>query len=380
MHLKTDLMRSYLDGELAADRSDLVYQHLAHCPACREKYEVMRARTRQVQLLMERTAPGPADLHRSPHLAFSRFRTSTRKSNPHKEIFKTMINRKPFWTALAVVAILAVALSITPVRAWAGSLLSLFRVEKITVVQFDPSAASQTNEGLSINQEAIDKILKENLQITKEGDTQAVSTADEAAAKASFTPRIPSAMVDTGFAYQPGMQAILTIDRAEMQAVIDAMGADVQLPEEVDGKAITVNVPDAVLAASGTGCSPADPDLNPAEGCTVLLQLPSPIVDAPEGLDIQKIGAAMFQFLGLSPEEAQRLSQRVDWTSTLILPIPQDQNIQVSDLAVDDVSGTLLIAENQNTYTLLWVKEGILYALRGQGGTVEAQSVVNTLP
>jgi hypothetical protein len=251
-------------------------------------------------------------------------------------------------------------------------------VEKITVIQFDPKAAGNANEGLSANREAIEQIIDKNLKITGEDKLEEVASIEEAAAKAGFTPRIPSAMSDLKLAYKPEMNASLTIDQPQMQAVLDAIGADVQLPEKVDGKQVNVNVKATVVAADG--CSPDASSTDLPEDCTVLIQLPSPTVDAPEGLDIQKTGAAMLQFLGLSADEAARLSQRIDWTTTLLLPIPKDPSIQVSDLRVDGVPGTLLVADEENMFALLWVKDGMLYMLRGQGGIDKASAIASSMP
>jgi hypothetical protein len=378
MHLNIDLLRAFIDHELPASQAEQVEQHLTHCSTCRSQYETLQTRARRVKIHMDAIAPGSAEEHRSPHLALSRFTSSTRKHNSRKENFQIMLTRKPLWTALAVIAILAIALSITPVRAWASDLLSLFRVEKITVIQFDPKAAKQANEGLSVNEDAIKQIMDKNLKISEDGKLTEVATVEEAAAGAGFSPRIPAEFTNLKLAYKPGMHASLTIDRPQMQAILDAVGADVQIPEAVNGKTVDVNVQAAIAAADG--CTPDASMADLPAGCSVLIQLPSPTVDAPEGLDIKKTGAAMLQLLGLSADEATRLSQRIDWTTTLLLPIPTDQSIQVSDLPVDGVSGTLLIAEDQNMYTLLWVKDGMLYALRGQGGVENAQAIASTMP
>jgi hypothetical protein len=377
MHLKTDQLRAYIDDELPTSRADQVKAHLRHCGTCQAQVENLQARAHLVNTHLNTIAPGSGEENRSPQLAFARFST-TQKRNSQKEKFQTMFTRKPVWTALAVIAILAIALSITPVRAWASDLLSLFRVEKVTVIQFDPKAAEKVDQGLSSNRDAIEQVFKENLKVTGDDKLVEVATVDEAAAGAGFMPRIPSGMTDLKLAYKPGMNASLTIDQPQMQAIIDALGADVQLPKKIDGKQVNVNVKASVIAADG--CSPNSSEADLPDSCTVLLQLPSPTVDAPEGLDIKKTGAAMLQLLGLSPEEANQLSQRIDWTTTLLLPVPKGQDIQVSDFPVDGVSGTLLVASEKEMYTLLWVKNGMLYVLRGQGGAEQASAVVSTLP
>jgi hypothetical protein len=122
-----------------------------------------------------------------------------------------------------------------------------------------------------------------------------------------------------------------------MQAVLDAMETGVNLPPETDGQEVTVEIAPSVIATM-FGCQNSDPD--DTLRCTEFYQMPSPVVSAPDGLDIQGLGSAMLQLLGMSPQEAGQLSQSIDWTSTLILPIPQDQDIQVSEMPIDGVTGT----------------------------------------
>jgi hypothetical protein len=289
-----------------------------------------------------------------------------------------MFKRKPFWTALAVIGVLAIALSLTPVRAWASDFLSLFRVEKIAVIQFDPAAAEQMNDRMSMQEQAIGDILNENMVISRNGETTKVATVEEAASAAGFRPRIPAGLENPELAYQPGMHASLTIDQPEMQAIFDAFDLDVQLREELNGKTVEASIPTAVLATSG--CLPGNATGELPEDCTGFVEMPSPTVDAPEGLDVQKTGAAMFELLGYSKDEAARLSQQIDWTTTLILPVPVTENVSVLDMPVDGVMGTLVISAEDNSYILVWVKEGMLYALRGFGGKFEAAAMAETMP
>lgn len=378
MHPKPDVLRALVDGELSADRAEQVREHLSRCPACQDQFRSLQTRTHQAASALAALAPRGEESPRPAYLAFARLSGGTRKTNSQKENIFPMLKHKPLWTAIAVVAVLAVALSLTPVRAWASEFLSLFRVEKIAVVQFDPRAARQMEEKMSGLEETASSLLEQNLEVTQEGEMRGVATVDEAAAAAGFMPRIPAGMENVKLAYHPGAQVTLTIDREPMQAILDALEADVQLAEDVDGKAVTAVSQGSVVAASG--CDPTMTDDEIPQECTVLVQMPSPTVDAPASLDVQKIGAAGFQLLGYSPEEAAQLSQRIDWTSTLLLPVPKDGDIAVHELTVDGVTGTLLIDEDENSYALLWLKDGIFYVLRGPGWASEAESMAATLP
>lgn len=378
MHLNPNVLRAFVDGELTAQRTVQVEQHLSCCTSCRQQLEQLQTRSRQVAVHLDAVAPGMEEMSHSPQVEFPHLTRTTYKSYSRKENFQIMFQRKPIWTAVAIIAALAIALSLTPVRAWASDFLSLFRLEKITVIQFDPQAANQASEDLVGLQETASNILEQNLTVTQDGDMREVSSIEEAASAAGFTPRIPAGMTNVNLAFMPETRTTFEIDRPQLQAILDALEVDVQLPQEVNGKIITGFVPAGIIAA--TGCDATQVHSNLPQDCSVLIQMPSPSIDAPQGLDVEKLGTALLQMLGFSPDEAAQLSRRTDWTSTLILPIPKEGNIGVYDLAVDGVTGTLLIAEDQGFYALLWVKDGMLYMLRGPGWTTEAQSLANTMP
>ena len=85
--------------------------------------------------------------------------------------------------------------------------------------------------------------------------------------------------------------------------------------------------------------------------------------------------------LGMSAEDAASFSAAVDWSSTLVIPIPNDASYQA--VAIDDVTGSLIIQSSENTsnprYLLIWVKDGILYALSGRGDPQMAIEMANSM-
>lgn len=289
-----------------------------------------------------------------------------------------MFRRKPVWTALAVIAILAIALSFTPVRAWASSFLGLFRVERIAVVQFDPDTANSPRDRVSANKEAMKQVLDQYLEVSGGGDVQEVHSVEEAASAAGFTPRIPASMIGAKLAVKPAEQARFTINQPVLQDLANVMEANVTIPSEVDGKVISMDIPAGVIAT--INCDPAEAEEGALRSCISLIQMPSPTVETPPGLDVPAMGEAMLQFLGISPEEARAYSQKIDWTSTLILPIPQGQGIQVNDVTIDGVPGTLITEEGQSGSMLLWVKNDFVYALHVPLGMEQALEMARSLP
>lgn len=378
MHTKDDLLRSYMDHELPTRLTSQVEEHLARCATCRQNLETMIARAESVQSRLDLLAPGTGDQARSTRAAYQRFTSSSHLATQRKESIKTMFTRRPLWAAIAVFAVLALVFTLTPARAWASSLLSLFRVQKVQVITFDPTTAENAYGKLEANQSAIEQVFKEDAKITEHGKITNVASPEEAAQKAGFTPRLPADLTGATLSVKPGMDAVFTIHQEKLQTLAEAVGVDVQIPASVDGKVITVNVPNAVAASYGCSSEESVKRVTP-ENCTSLLEMPSPTINAPDGLDVPKMGEAMFRFLGVPASEAQQLSQKIDWTTTLVLPIPQNGKIEYQDVQVDGVNGTLLKGGGFNGSMLIWVKDGILYGLRVPGSQDDALKLAGTL-
>ena len=117
------------------------------------------------------------------------------------------------------------------------------------------------------------------------------------------------------------------------------------------------------------------------KNCTTLYQLSSPVINAPAELNVPQLGEAMFQFIGFTEEQARSLSSTIDWTSTLILPIPEGQGVSYQEISVDGVTGTLLLSGEYSVsrYSIIWTKDGKLYSLNGVGALEEAQKAVTAL-
>ena len=378
MHPRDNLLRAMIDQELAESQVTLLRQHLDSCPACQAKLLEMQDRASRVQGQLDTLTFGKNAQQPTPQAAFSRFTHRTHQTNSRKEFYPQMANRKPLWTVLAVFLILALVFTMTPARAWASSFLGLFRVQNITVLEFDPNAVNDGAEAFSANEESINRILEENMIISESADPYEVATLDEAAAAAGFTPGIPTDLQDGQLTVQPAMNAEFIIDQAEMQALLDALEIDMQLGPEMDGQSVTLNAPASIIITDA--CQPVDDDPGTFSDCTILYQMPSPTVNAPEGLNVDKLGEAMLQLLGYSPLEARAFSQTIDWTSTLIIPIPSGEGIRHQEVRVSDVTGTLFTHAEEGGYMLMWVKNGFLFNLRGPGTPEEALAIANSIP
>ena len=288
--------------------------------------------------------------------------------------------------------ILALVLAFPGTRALAGELLNLFRVQQVTVVPVDFTGLEQlTGDGNLGNQ--FTQLIADSVDMQQEpGEPVQAASAEEASQLAGFTVRIPSGMTPSQINVTGGAAFSMTLDRTKAQALLDEAGrSDLILPESVDGADISVDIPASVSVAFGTCPKPGSEVSGNNEqstterlypDCVILAQIPSPSVNAPADLDIEALARIGLEFTGMSPEEAAELTSTVNWTSTLLVPIPRNATIH-EQVSVDGVTGTLIqrSSEEGPQFAVLWVKNDIIYAISGLGtNSQQAIEMANSLP
>jgi hypothetical protein len=389
MHLQTGELRAYLDHELDQTAMERTSLHLGSCPECQARYQAIEARSQRVQSQMDVLQ---TTSNRSPMPArAARERLKNRHNQPQMEVtpmLKKIFSRRtrPVWAALAVIAILAVSLAVPSVRAIANNFLGLFRVQQFTVIQIDENQLeSQLNE-VSANQ--LEALFADSVIFEGGGKPLPVASLAEASQQAGFSIRLPSnAPEPVVYEVLPSLHASMQIDVRRAQGILDELGHDdVRLSKSLDGELITVDVPAAVAANYGD-CQVRQLENDPAgpspimmgQNCISIIQVPSPTVNAPPDLDINQLGQAALEVLGMSEQEAASFAQNIDWTTTLIIPIPR-YRAQYEDVQVDGVPGTLVSSGGGGRNTaLLWVKNGVVYAITGQLSKQAAIKMANSL-
>jgi hypothetical protein len=280
------------------------------------------------------------------------------------------------WGSLAAILILAMLFSLAPVREAAAALLGMFRVRKFAAITFDPNQTQLNDREIATN---ISKLLSDNVTVLKQpGPPQTVASAAEASALAGIPVRLPT-ILPSGVGAQPdirvedGGAVQIVVDLARAQALLELAGmSDVQIPQGLDGATVTIEIPSVVIARYDS-----------YQSDFMLTQLRSPSVNLPPGVDLAQMGEAGLRLLGLSPEEARQFSQTIDWSSTLVIPLPTDAAVY-QDVTVDGVSGVLITERNGGysrypNYALLWQKDDVVYSLTGRGRAEDVLAVANSL-
>ena len=384
-HLSDGELRAALDGELDTEQ----LHHIETCSSCQARQQQLQEKHLEAGRLLAFLTPadqtGP-----SAQRAWKRFSQhikQQKETSMTKKWFSFPLVR--FGTAALVLLILVLAFPST--RALAGELLNLFRVQQVQVVSVDFTGLEQlTGDGALGNQ--FTELISDSVEILKEpGEPVTAASAAEASQLAGFNVRIPGGMTPSQINVTSPAAFSMTLDRAKAQALLDEAGrSDLVLPASMDGADISVEIPSSVSVAFGTCPKPGSEVAGNTEqsrtearypDCVILAQIPSPTVNAPASLDIEALARIGLEFTGMSTEEAVELTSTVNWTSTLLVPIPR--NATHKQVSVDGVTGTLIqrpYAENAQ-FALLWVKDGIIYAISGLGAnSQQAIDMANSLP
>jgi hypothetical protein len=386
-HLNDGELRAALDNELDAAQ----LHHFETCSDCQARQHQLQIQGQQVAQRLAFLTPSNEPF---PSTQKSWGRLSSRILN-QKEIpmFKKWFAFPVVRIGAVVLLLLALILTFPGTRAMASELLNLFRVQQVTVIPVDFTGLKQlTGDGALGNQ--FSELISKSIDMTqKPGDPVDAADANQASQLAGFTVRLPKELTPSRISVPSGAAFTLTVDQKKAQALLDEAGrSDLVLPDSIEGAEVSVQIPASASIAYGT-CPKPSADGSDASNdsripgrqypdCVILAQIPSPIVNAPANVDVAQLAQIGLEFTGMSPEQASAFTSSVDWTSTLVVPIPKNAAIY-QQVTVDGVTGTLIQrpADDAPQFALLWVKNGIVYAISGLGtNSQQAIEMANSLP
>ncbi len=387
-HLDDGQLRAALDGELGPDQ----LRHLEGCAACRAREAAIRS---QIGVAADRLAflvGDDADQPQQPAARLALQRFYDRKVNQQEiPMFQRLFQTSFVRIGLVFFVLLALVVAIPSTRAFADQLLNLFRVQQVAVVPVDFTGIQQLTGDDALGKQ-ISQLLSKSINMTeKPGEPQTVADASQASQIAGFNVRLPQGVAPTRISVEHSAAFTFQVDRARAQALLDEAGRnDLVLPQEIDGADIAVKIPASVSAAYGACPDPkTDTGALPLSGsagrryadCVILAEIPSPTVSAPASVDVAKLAEIGLEFTGMTPAQAQAFTKTVDWTSSLVVPIPKNA-ATYQQVAVDGVTGTLIQrpADDAPQFALLWVKDGVIYTIGGLGSdSQKALQMANSL-
>ena len=292
------------------------------------------------------------------------------------------------WTPLLVFsgsfAVLTVMLAFPTLRVGAQHFLDLFRVQRFVAVSIDSTRLRQLQQ-LKNGKIDVEALLSKNTEVLKEpGAAKAVDDPKTAGQIAGISVRLPMdlplGVTQAEIRVQGEGSVRFTADTIKLQQLLDLLEiTDVQIPQQLNGATLTVNVPPAVRTRYTKGSREI-----------MLTQSRSPEITLPPGVFLPEIVKIFLRVAGLTSEEAHRLAYSIDWHGTLLVPVPanaasfQEVNIHGNNgLLIESTGGMPDSTDGRKTHRrgsiLLWSEEGILYSLSGDTRNQDLLEMANSL-
>ncbi|HEY3342051.1 MAG TPA: hypothetical protein VGK81_08540, partial [Anaerolineae bacterium] len=294
--------------------------------------------------------------------------------------------RFTLWKPAAAAAgvLLALALVFSPsARAMAQDFLNLFRVKRFAAITVNQARMTE----LAQNKVDIQSLISSNTEVLKDpGQPVTVDTPQAAAQLAGLTVRTPSS-VPPGYSlskiYVQGAGSIrFKADTARLQALIETLGVtDVQIPAQLNGQTVTVEKPPVVVmnyAATKNGAVPT------GTSHLIIMQAHNPQISLPDGVNMAQLGEIALRVTGMSADEAHRFAQSIDWSSTMLVPVPATAT-SFREVSVHGVTGLLITTSGAlsapgtvkgsepaaSGSILLWAEGDMVYAITGNSHNVQ---------
>jgi hypothetical protein len=297
---------------------------------------------------------------------------------------------RPALAAASILIVLALVFS-PSARAMAQDFLNLFRVKRFAAVSVDESRVN----ALEQNRVDVQSLLSSNVEVLKDsGKPVTVDTPQQAAQMTGLNLLTPST-VPQGYQLDKiqveGAGSVrFKADVARLQSLVDTLGVkDVQIPAQLDGQTITVDKPATVMmnyALAVNGEVPTNTKY------VIIIQAHNPQITLPDGVNMAQLGEIGLRLAGMTADEAQRFAQTIDWSSTMLVPVPANAS-SFREVTVRGVTGLLVTTSNadvtrdtdQGTYTpsnesiLLWAEGDMVYAITGSGNNVQLADLANSM-
>ena len=363
-------LRAYLDGELSTSQREALDAHLATCERCQQRLCQARELAAETQARMCQILPRDG-LDGSISGADRALASVKRRVQMHDTSWRDRImgDRMKRWRpALIGVGLMVLFVSLylySPTQAVARQFLSMFRVRRFAVVRVNPDQNQMEQVGRALE----DTLFVGDPEIVVDGAETEVDSIGAARELAGFDARVPAFLpnsepIEIGF--KGYSESVFRFTRQGLQLFLDMAEMGVQVPDTWEEGDLRVSFASMVVIEQ--------PNLQ-------IVQALNPMLEYPEGIDPGVIGEAGLRLLGVSPEEARRISATIDWSSTLVLPIPTDIGT-FTELEIAGSQAVYVRASDRNDQfrsTLMWEKDGVVTVVAGRASNEDTVKIAESM-
>ena len=268
------------------------------------------------------------DLKKQPNPEFAARLRATLRALPPNAVARVApaADFKRWFAAAASIAVVGFAFTLPPVQAAAEAFLDLFRVKQFTGVAVRPGAARSSLEssgfepGSDLRQRGAAHDAA-GARLVRDGGRRRRGRGDSRAHAGLGS----AGLLEHGFhgvvgAWRRASRSTPPVCR---RCSTRSGSPTSSCPKGLDGQTATVRLPPVVTQTFvNRDLVVTDRNGEVIERSVHVIQAQSPDVSFPAGLDLSKLAYAGLRVLGMSRDEAYRMSVTIDWRTTLIVPVP----------------------------------------------------------
>ncbi len=400
-HCDDGALRAYLDGELGPTLTARVERHLVACQPCRTQLAAVGADAAWVGTRLRDLAESSAAAHVEVDStqALRRLRDvwgarEVRHPARGRKLPGFGARRHTWPVAVAAAGVvLAGGLGLAPVRAAAGNLLQLFRVQHVQVIQVSNTDAAVIRDVLQRQGPTVLDL--KNLAhvrvipgptggswIRKQQSGAAgtpgagvpMLSPAQARTQLPFPLRVPQSTPGgyalQGVEVQPEFHVeIYGLNVPHINTLLASLGSSDKLPSDWTGADFTMDVPtSAALVYQGPA---GQPPIRVVEGGNPSLAV------YPTNLDVATVRNILLGLPFLPNDIRAQLQAVSDWQHTAL--IPQVAGLSQA-LPVDGTQGAFVhTGDPVGDTALVWLHGDVVYAVEGVLSGAQAQTIANSL-
>ena len=386
-HPTEELLPAYAAGSVGSDEARAVEAHLGDCDACSgqlREWEVVHAASHAGASAMPMPSRGVLDR------AFAKIAASEREPGWRERWTpRALQSRRPRQSlaGIAAAVVLGLAVAFTPIGSYAQDLFNVMRPQQFALVPV-------TQEDI----EALPSLeLYGEFAFAPGGQPVSVATLEDAGAAGGMSVLTPaklpaSVTAPPRYVFVPSQSATFTFNAAKAQAAADAQGKPLPpMPANIDGSSVQMTTGSAVVALYGgnmrlgvTGeASPPSsapgslPDIDDVVPQLVVAQMHAPVATS-TGVSAEDLERYLLSQPGISDNLADAVRAISDPTTTWPIPVPAEE-VRARSVTVQGVRGTVFSDRSGFVAGVMWLKDGIIYAVVAPLGERDVLSVADSL-
>lgn len=389
--LSDGTLRSAVDN--GVDRLPEVELHLQACTRCRQRLETISDTATYVDGKLASLVNNDVDGDSEAARLKLRRRINAAGAQDYQNQGDSFVsNMWKYRAARGVVALMALmliatAFVATPMRSLADDLFNRFEVEKFEAVTIQPDQFGEFQAELMLRAftadhervlGALDELAEVETTFDQDNlESNVVKLDDVDAARDAFgTFKLPADLPE-GYDTAPelmmsnGGTMSAVLNTASVKTILEELDLEfdsIPDPADMPTMEFEVTVPSALVSYYGAG----------SDGHLALVQMESPTLTTPEGVDMNALRDDVLSLPGLPEDFVSQVRAIDDWQNTLIVPVPE--GAETRDVTIDGAPGLLLEAGEfdgaawgldldfdieGDLSVVMWNEDGVLYIVAG---------------